>query len=113
MLPLPHIWSLGFIAAIRIRFMKDKDLPERWRARIDEYLKAQGVTDRNKLSASDFLIDKIAKIKFEDGSYAEFRYPLIINAPELDEVGVFTEHCGYHIFSLEGTDLDMIDNEDV
>ncbi|UII21192.1 hypothetical protein [Fulvivirga ligni] len=93
--------------------MKDKDLPDRWRAKVNEYLKAQGVTDRNKLSASDFQINKTAKIKFEDDSYAEFRYPLIINAPELDEVGVFTEHCGYHIFSLGGTDIDLVDNEDL
>ena len=31
-----------------------------------------------------------SQIKFEDESYAEFRYPLLINAPKFNEVGVLT-----------------------
>ncbi len=40
---------------------------------------------------------------FEDDSIASFKYAILIEAPELDEIGVFTEHRGYHIFPLGGT----------
>lgn len=83
--------------------MKHEDLPERWKNKIIEYLKKNGVTERGKLSAYDFFPNQILEIKFEDESTAEFRYPLLINAPEFNEVGVFTEHCGYHIFNMNGT----------
>jgi hypothetical protein len=39
-------------------------------------------------------------ITFEDDSKVEFKYAFVIQAPEMREVGVFTEHCGYHIFPL-------------
>lgn len=53
------------------------------------------------LGANDFQIDKMVEVKFEDGSYASFKYPLIIEAPEYEEVGIMTEHCGYFIFQKE------------
>jgi len=83
--------------------MKHQDLPERWKKKIIEYLNKNGITERDKLSAFDFFPNQILQIKFEDESLAEFRYPLLINAPEFNEVGVFTEHCGYHIFNMNGT----------
>lgn len=39
-------------------------------------------------------------IEFEDDSKIEFRYAFAIEAPELKEIAVFTEHCGYHLFQL-------------
>ncbi len=92
--------------------MKHEDLPERWKNKIKEYQEKLGVFNTTKLSAYDFFTNKIAKIKFEDGSYAEFRYPLIINAPEFSEAGVFTEHCGYHIFNLGGTYINLVEIDD-
>jgi len=83
--------------------MKHDDLPERWKKKIVEYLRNSGESKREKLGASNFSQNQILHIKFEDESYAEFRYPLLINAPEFNEVGVFTEHCGYHIFNMNGT----------
>jgi hypothetical protein len=82
--------------------MDYKDLPERWKNKIVEYLRKKGETEREELNAYDFSPNQILEIKFEDESYVEFRYPLLINAPEFNEVGVFTEHCGYHIFNLGG-----------
>jgi len=87
--------------------MKHDDLPERWKNKIVEYLRKSGETERVKLSTYDFFPNQILEIKFEDDSYVEFRYPLLINAPEFNEVGVFTEHCGYHIFNLGGTYVNM------
>ena len=83
--------------------MKHEDLPERWKKKILEYLRKNGEIERERLSTYDFFPNQILEIKFENESFAEFRYPLLINAPEFNEVGVFTEHCGYHIFSLGGT----------
>ncbi len=83
--------------------MKHEDLPQRWKDRIKKWLISQGEHEREKLSAYDFYSNNVVKITFDDGSYAEFNYPLVIEAPELNEIGVFTEHCGYHIFNLGGT----------
>lgn len=85
--------------------MKHEDLPLRWKEKIKEWLKSQGEEQRDELNASDFYANSVAKLKFEDDSFAEFYYPIIIEAPELNEVGVFTEHCGYHIFNLAGTHI--------
>ena len=92
--------------------MKHDDLPERWKRKIKAYLEKLGEPEQERLSAYEFNPNAIAKIKFEDGSYAEFLYPLVINAPEFNEVGVFTEHCGYHIFSLGGTYINMVSTLD-
>jgi len=91
--------------------MKHEDLPERWKDKLKERFKNIGFDGQKRLSATDFNSMMIAKIKFEDDSFAEFRYPLVINAPEFDEVGVFTEHCGYHIFNLGGTYIDLIEED--
>lgn len=74
--------------------MNYEDLPERWKNKIQAYLEGKG-SKYERLGASDFLLDTTVEIKFEDGSFASFNYPLVIGAAEYDEVGVFTEHCGY------------------
>ena len=89
--------------------MKHEDLPERWKLKIIEYLQSTGEGERKELSAYDFFPNRIVKIKFGDESFAEFRYSLVINATEFNEVGVFTEHCGYHIFNLGGTYINIVD----
>ena len=38
-----------------------------------------------------------------DGSQAFFRFAFFIQAPEWQELAVFTEHCGYHIFPIDDT----------
>lgn len=58
------------------------------------------------LSASDFS-NKVVEISFEDGSFASFRYPLIIETPELNEIGILTEHCGYFIFHEEDIQYEL------
>jgi len=83
--------------------MKHEDLPERWKFKVIEWLKTQGEESRAELSAQDFFSNSVAKLKFEDDSSAEFFYPIVIEAPELNEVAIFTEHCGYHIFNMAGT----------
>ncbi len=83
--------------------MKHEDLPERWKQKIRDHLSSVGKPERGQLSAHEFPSGFVARIQFDDNSRAEFYYPLVIEAPEFKEIGVFTEHCGYHIFSMSGT----------
>ena len=86
--------------------MRHIDLPERWKAKVQDYLTAEGETKYKTLSASDFSAYSTVKITFEDYSKVEFKYAFIIKAPEFNKVGIFTEHCGYHLFPLyEGLEL--------
>jgi len=88
--------------------MRYNDLPERWKAKLQQHVAITGGGEFRGLSASDFSSSTVA-ITFEDDSKVEFMYAFIIEAPEFREVAVFTEHCGYHIFSLyEGLDLRII-----
>lgn len=88
--------------------MRHKDLPQRWRNKIAEYLNTQGKGKYVTFSDNDFHSDKKVHIKFIDDSFAEFHNALIINAPEWNEVGLFTEHCGYHLFNIHGVDITWI-----
>ena len=86
--------------------MRNTDLPERWKLKLQEYLIAKGNTRPNTLSASEFLSETTVSIRFEDGSHVEFRYAFVIEALDFREVAVFTEHCGYHLFPLyDGLEL--------
>ncbi len=88
--------------------MKHQDLPDRWKEKLAEYLRSNG-RDRTTLDLYNFRQSQTVKIRFEDESYAEFRYALVINAPEFNETGLFTEHCGYHIFGSAGVEVEMTD----
>jgi hypothetical protein len=85
--------------------MRQDDLPERWKNKLKESLRAKG-QERDVLDTSDFPASSTVHIRFEDESKVEFRYAFVIEAPEFRQVAVFTEHCGYHLFqSYEGLDL--------
>ena len=87
--------------------MNHKDLPERWKFKVIEFLRSKCEENRTELNAYDFK-NQIVKIKFEDDSFAEFKYSIVIHLTELNETGVFTEHCGYHIFNLGEGSIDII-----
>jgi hypothetical protein len=84
--------------------MRHNDLPERWKAKLQDYLIQKG-SKYKTLGASNFPNDIVIRIQFEDNSRAEFNYAFIIESPELEEVGLFTEHCGYHIFQAGGLEI--------
>lgn len=64
-----------------------KELPKRWQ----NWLKRRG-----GLTAYDFG-DYSVQIRFEDGSFALFHGAFAVQTK--DDVIVFTEHCGYHLFA--------------
>ncbi len=86
--------------------MKQKDLPQRWQEKLQNHLKEIG-SKYSELSADAFRHN--LKIGFADGSYALFRYAFYWIDDEAKEVAVFTEHCGYHIFPLIDTKLELVD----
>jgi hypothetical protein len=67
-------------------------LPSHW----IEYLER-----RNGLSASDFG-SRMVELDFEDGSHVVFNYAFCVQDAQRKELAVFTEHCGYHVFSTRG-----------
>ena len=72
-------------------------LPEHWRA----WLCAYRPRWNGELSAYDFA-DEDVQLRFEDGSGATFRYAFCAIDEGRNEIAVFTEHCGYHVFRLAG-----------
>lgn len=89
--------------------MKHADLPERWLKKLGEWILENTQEKRDKLSARDFPNSEVLIIKFEDNSEVRFEYAIAIEDPELREIGVFSEHCGYHIFPSGGTDISLIE----
>lgn len=89
--------------------MTYEDLPVRWKQKIEDHLHSIGDSERKSLRSSDFPLGQKAILRFEDGSFAEFRYPLLIHAPELQELGLFTEHCGYHLFQTGGLSWALVE----
>lgn len=80
--------------------MEYKDLPQRWKTNIVRHLDLNG-KNRARLNAGDFPINPVI-IDFEDGSCIRFEYAFCIQDDKLNEIAVFTEHCGYHIFNTVG-----------
>jgi len=89
--------------------MKHADLPERWKRKLAVWNSKFGHQEGIELSAMDFSMGHAIRILFDDESEALFRHAIVIEAPDLDEIGVFTDHCGYHIFSLGGTHVARIE----
>lgn len=91
--------------------MNHNDLPERWVKKLSAYLRDERESDRDHLSATDFVTNQTLMISLQDGSSAILRYAFYLIDRDLNEVAVFTEHCGYHIFPLYGTHLELLESK--
>ena len=87
--------------------MTYKDLPGRWKNTLKAYINQEFGEDRETLHATDFKYD--LKMTLADGSLAFFHYAFYII--DEDEVAVFTEHCGYHLFPLDETTLVLYEQQ--
>jgi hypothetical protein len=74
------------------------NLPIHWQQWIEQYAKEASNGKWNRLGASDF--DGSVKIRFSDGSFLMFEYAFYAIDEAKNELAVFTEHCGYHVFPL-------------
>lgn len=90
--------------------MNRYQLPENWKNTLKEYALAISNGKYDSLGATAFPHQKI-RIDFEDDSFAVFRYAFYLKDEKEDEIAVFTEHCGYHIFNASGTSVNIIKDE--
>jgi hypothetical protein len=77
-------------------------LPKHWKEWIEDYSLERSSGSRKRLNAYDF-IENIS-ISFSDNSFCFFRCALCYVDDERRELAVFTEHCGYYIFSIADED---------
>lgn len=75
-------------------------VPDEWKPRLRAYLRATCGEDRDCLSAKDFSPRQSVQLRFEDGSFAFFRYAFVVQDEPSGRCMVFTEHCGYHVFPV-------------
>jgi hypothetical protein len=73
-------------------------LPVYWQKWIENYTKEASNGKWDRLRAGDF--SGSVKIRFPDGSFVLFENAFYAIDESRDELAVFTEHCGYHVFSL-------------
>ena len=94
--------------------MKHKDLPQRWKNRIKEYL-LKNVSEYSRkymrFSVYDFSDNLNLKITFDDGSNAFFKDAFYWLDTESKEIAVFTEHRGYHLINLPELLIETFDWE--
>lgn len=83
-------------------------LPSHWQENVEEYLTRPGA-EYNQISVADFNAD--IRIKFEDGSNAFFENAFYLPDTEVQEIAIFTEHCGYHVFPFCISSLETIDKQ--
>lgn len=89
--------------------MRHDDLPPRWKTKVVQWIRDFADDTRESFGAGDFPCSHSVSMIFDDGSTASFHYAILIEAPELNEIGIFTEHCGYHIFPLGGTHITLME----
>ena len=74
-------------------------IPDYWKSLVRAHiLRTRGV-DRDSLGASDFPNDRSVRVEWPDKSFAVFRHAFFLRDEARQEVGVFTEHCGYYFLS--------------
>ena len=68
---------------------------------------------RAGLGAGDFRHDESVRITLCDGSTMELRYAFYVESEDRRQVGVFTEHCGYHCFGTVDLDIEQYRGDQV
>lgn len=86
------------------------EIPDRWQDRVRQHLRNTAGEDRDHLLAIDFAPGRSVRLGFPDGSYALFRYAFFLRDEALNEVAVFTEHCGYHFFPAAELEAELFES---
>ncbi len=73
-------------------------LPDHWQQWVIAWSKERSGGERDRLGLEDF--NGCVKLRFPDDSHAVFEYAFYVVDEEREELAVFTEHCGYHVFPL-------------
>ncbi len=80
-------------------------LSPHWRMLLAEHIK--NLTGGKFTSPGARHFTEMIILRFPDGSRADFTFAFHLIDGERGEVAVFTEHCGYHIFPLADTRIDV------
>ena len=88
--------------------MSRHEIPARWMDAVRAHVRAASGEERDHLTAFDFSANQSVHLRFEDGSHAFFRYAFCLRDEKAREVAVFTEHCGYHFFSSEALEVEVL-----
>ena len=75
-------------------------LPTHWQEWVRRWALDNSDGKHDRLGAHHF--NGCVKLQFADGSYALFEYAFYAVDTVRNELAVFTEHCGYHVFPLHG-----------
>ncbi len=73
-------------------------LPPHWQEWVEHWARDQSGGKWNRLGAPDF--NGCVKLTFPDDSHALFEHAFYAVDEDRQELAVFTEHCGYHVFRL-------------
>lgn len=60
------------------------------------------------LEVGDFKVNERVELTLCDGSTMSFRYAFAMLDDEQRLVGVFTEHCGYHVFGMAALQIEEL-----
>ena len=80
-------------------------LPDHWQSWVRQRAASLSGGKHVRLGADAFGRGAV-RLQFEDGSHATFHYAFAVADVERNELAVFTEHCGYHVFRFVGTECD-------
>ena len=83
-------------------------VPDRWKTQLDEYVRDNTSGKHRDLGAVDFRHH--VSIRLADGSYVMFRHSFYFTDKILNEVAVFTEHCGFHFFPLFDAEIELLES---
>jgi hypothetical protein len=85
-------------------------VPERWQPRLRDHIRLTTGQERDTLRAHDFSTRRSVRLAFPDGSFALFRYAFYLRDDALEEIAVFTEHCGYHYFAAGDLMVEVLES---
>ncbi len=81
-------------------------VPEEWRDQLRSFVREHFDEDRDNLTATDFR--HAVWLRFPDGSLVLFKYALYLISRDRNQIAVFTEHCGYHVFPLMDAQIELM-----
>ena len=83
-------------------------VPDRWKTQLDAYIRENTSGEHRDLGAVNFRHN--VSIRLADGSYVMFRHAFYLIDHDLNEIAVFTEHCGYHFFPLFDAEVELLES---
>jgi hypothetical protein len=86
-------------------FYPDEHLSAKWQSRLKDHIRILSGGEYETPGARHFT--ETIYLKFPDDSEAKFHWAFYLKDEAAGELAVFTEHCGYHIFPLMETQIDV------